>query len=346
MKSSKKILLAGGAGFIGHHLAIHLADAGHDVTVCDGFSVNNMLNLVITPDKFSNLSLFDYILAERIHIMRSKGVKIRVGDLSDRYQVAKLFTEKYDVVYLLAAVSHASRSNSSPADAIVNGLVPFSNFLAEAVNNPATRLVYMSSSTVYGNFTKEIVDETDICRPFGMYALLKYQAERLLIETSLNSKINFSVARPSALYGERCISRRVSQIFLENSISGVPLVFRGDINEKLDFTYIKDLVSGLSLLGLHKNAKNEIFNLTYGDAKPVVYLAEILKGHFPSVSLKIEPRNQATPKRGTLSNEKAKKLIGFSPEWNIEKGYQRYINWYKELKASGMRLTSVTQTNE
>ena len=61
MKSSKKILLAGGAGFIGHHLAIHLADAGHDVTVCDGFSVNNMLNLVITPDKFSNLSLFDYI---------------------------------------------------------------------------------------------------------------------------------------------------------------------------------------------------------------------------------------------------------------------------------------------
>ena len=154
--------------------------------------------------------------------------------------------------------------------------------VTEPPSRPETRLVYLSSSTVYGHFNKDSVDETDDCNPFGMYAVLKHVGERILKETASHTNLNFSVVRPSALYGERCISRRVSQIFLENAFAGRELVFNGDENEKLDFTYIKDLVQGLILAGAHPRAKDEIFNITYGQAQKVLMLTDILKDYFPT----------------------------------------------------------------
>ena len=344
--SGSNVLLIGGAGFIGHHLALNLNKMGANVTVYDQLSVNNIVNLSVERRDIIEVQPYSSFIQERLLLLKESGVEILIGDGRDRYQLSQVVSNKnYDVVYLLAAVSHASRANSDPLYAIDNSLVPFTNAITLLSNYPNIRLVFLSSSTVYGNFNKSEVDEDDVCNPFGIYAVLKHTSERLLTELARYTKLNYSIVRPSALYGERCISRRVSQIFLENAFNDRELVFKGNREEKLDFTYIKDVCQGLILSGFHKNAYRELFNITYGQAQPVVKLAEILEEYCPNLKLKIEARDQATPKRGTLSNKKALNLLGFEPEWHLENGYRKYIEWYISRKKD-LNFSKTAQTNE
>lgn len=347
LKKGQKALLIGGAGFIGHNLALELRRQGVAVDIADGFRVNSLLNLSIHGKETQDLEVYRDFLEERLELLNTSDVNLLISNASDRYDVSKLLSKHYDVVYLLAAVSHASRSNTDPVGAIENGLMPFVNIVSELSNKPETRLVYLSSSTVYGHFKKSSVNEDDECNPYGMYAVLKHVGEKILFETGKNSNLNFSIVRPSALYGERCISRRVSQIFLENAFAGRKLVFKGDKDEKLDFTYIQDLVQGLILSGFHENAHRELFNITYGNARPVLTLVDILREYFPKLQLEIMERDQATPLRGTLLNTKAKELLGFNPSWGLEDGYASYIRWYlQRSKERKMVFNTISQSNE
>ena len=244
--------LIGEAGFIGHTLALKLTELGASVTIFDSFTVNNFVN-ALTDRERQNKLLYKAFLEERFHLLEAAGVGLFATNATDRYEVSKILEEDFDVVYVLAAVSHASRSNLDPEMAIKNGALPLQNLIFECIKRPSLRLVYLSSSTVYGNFTKETVNEDDHCKPFGVYAVLKHCGEQILKACSEVSDLNYSVIRPSALYGERCISRRVSQVFLENTIAGVPSIFSGVKDEKLDFTYIQDVVQGLIRAGFHKN---------------------------------------------------------------------------------------------
>ena len=344
--TNKKIALVGGAGFIGHNLAIKLASLGADVTIFDAFSVNNILNQIEKGANTNNDELYSYFLKERVALLVSSGVNVKIGDFSDRFVTAKHLDEGFDIVYLLAAVSHASRSNTNPVFAMSNSLLPLINVVNELAQRKS-RLVFLSSSTVYGNFEKEVVTEKDRCNPFGMYAVMKYSCEMILKEMKEHTDFNYSVVRPSALYGERCISRRVSQIFLENSAAGINSSFLGNVDEKLDFTYIEDLVQGLILAGVEEKARGEVFNITFGEAQKVLSLVDILREYFPDATVKIEPRNQATPLRGTLSNEKARDLLGFNPKYSLSKGYPKYIQWYINfLKENNITLNTSQQVNE
>jgi len=347
LQKGQKALLIGGAGFIGHNLAGELRRQGVEVDIADGFRVNSLLNLSIQGKETQDLEVYRDFLEERLELLRSADTGMIISNATDRYDISTILSKHYDVVYLLAAVSHASRSNSDPVGAIENGLLPFVNVISELAKKPETRLVYLSSSTVYGHFKKQAVDETDECNPYGMYAVLKHIGERMLSETAQNSDLNYSVVRPSALYGERCISRRVSQIFLENAFAGRELVFKGNKDEKLDFTYIQDLVQGLILAGFHEKGYRELFNITYGNARPVLTLVDILREYFPNLKLQVMERDQATPLRGTLLNTKAKELLGFNPQWCLEDGYTNYIRWYlQRSKERKMVFNTISQTNE
>ena len=99
---------------------------------------------------------------------------------------------------------------------------------------------------------------------------------------------------------------------------------------KIRFTYIKDLLRIIQVI-VEPKSKNQIFNLTYGSAKPILEMINILKNYFPNVIIKHKPRDALTPIRGTLSIKKAQKLINYSPSWPLEKGYPEYIKWYKSI---------------
>ena len=104
--------------------------------------------------------------------------------------------------------------------------------------------------------TQKDVKEERICKPIGIYGTLKYSGELLVKSYSHVFDLPYTIIRPSALYGERCVSRRVGQIFIENAIQNLDITINGNGEEKLDFTYIEDLINGISLCCKNKNAIN------------------------------------------------------------------------------------------
>mgnify|MGYP006134606141 FL=1 len=327
----KKICIVGGAGFIGHNLAIQLRSAGHEVTCCDSLMVNNLISIIGNHDNLKFKKLNTKIINSRLELLEENDIELKILDARDYHVVSQLIDSlKPDVIIHLAAVSHSNRSNKDPYSTFDHSFRTLENVL-DASRGKIERLIYFSSSMVYGNFTKSEVEESDQCDPIGIYGTLKYCGEKIIKAYNQVFDLPYTIIRPSALYGERCVSRRVGQIFIENAINDQEIKIGGDGEEKLDFTYIKDLCDGVQLAIAKKEAINEVFNLTYGNAKTINNLKDILIDYFPKAKITYEKRDKLMPKRGTLSINKAKNLLGYSPTFPIEKAYPAYIEWYKNF---------------
>ena len=326
---SKKIAIVGGAGFIGHNLAIELKKYGHDPHIIDNLSVNNMLSF--TSSEIKNRKLYWSILNERMDLLHSQGIEVNVEDARDYNTLTRsLDLINPDVIIQLAAVSHANKANKDPHTTFDHSLRTLENALDEA-RHLKCHFIYFSSSMVYGNFTENTVNEDTKCNPIGIYGTLKYAGELIVKAYHDVFDIPYTIIRPSALYGQRCVSRRVGQIFIENAVQNLDISINGDGSDKLDFTYIDDLIDGIISVVENKAALNETFNLTYGEARTIAEMANILKSNFPNININYKSKDRLTPDRGTLSVEKAKKLIGYSPKYPIEIGYPKYIDWYRNF---------------
>ena len=336
----KKVLLIGGAGFIGHNLALELNRRGAQVSVLDGLEVNNLLSLHTASNKLAERDLYLSVINERLDLLRAAGIPLYVEDARDYPRLSLMFNQiKPQVVVLLAAVAHASRSNKDPYHTFDHSFRTLENALDNARGGGIEHFIYFSSSMVYGNFQEAAVTEETYCNPIGIYGALKFGGEKLVIAYNQVFGLTYTIVRPSALYGERCISRRVGQVFIENASRGKDLVIRGDGTDSLDFTYIGDLVNGVCCCIERPEAHNQIFNLTYGQARSLNEMAAIIKEEFPDIGVKYMERDAMMPERGTLSVRKAKQLIGYNPQSPLEIGYRRYIDWYRTLFAR-LRTTS------
>ena len=328
----KKILIVGGCGFIGHNLSIYLDDKGYDVVILDSLGVNNLLNF--TDGEIVNQKLYRSILNERINLLNDRGINLQIGDARDYHLYSKVYDHySPDIVIHLAAVSHANKSNKDPHSTFDHSLRTLENTL-DVCKNDGTHVIYLSSSMVYGNFTSGLVDEETECKPIGIYGTLKYSGDLMIKAYSHVFNLHYTIVRPSALYGERCVSRRVGQIFIENLVSNKEISINGDGEDKLDFTYIEDLIDGIEKCCNNKKAINQIFNLTYGNSRPISDLIKILDKNFNDIKVLKKPREAFMPERGTLDISKAKELINFQPQNPIEIGYQKYVDWYKEFYKS------------
>ena len=328
---SKKILIVGGAGFIGHNLALNFVNRGLEVTVVDSLAVNNLSSVIDNKDNLPDPNLSFNFISERIKLLKKNKVNIIIQDARDYHAICKIVdTIKPNILIHLAAVSHSNRSNKDPHSTFDHSLRTLENSL-DASKRKIDHFIYFSSSMVYGNFNNKIVDENTICDPLGIYGALKFSGEKLVIAYNQVFDLPYTIVRPSALYGERCISRRVGQIFIENAINSMPIEVDGDGKDKLDFTYIEDLMQGVEKIINNEKSKNEIFNITHGNGRAINEIIEILKKNFPDLKIKYKQRDKLMPERGTLSIQKAKELINYNPEWKIENGYQKYIDWYKKF---------------
>tara|TARA_Y100000748_G_scaffold195482_1_gene163733 strand:- start:31379 stop:32383 length:1005 start_codon:yes stop_codon:yes gene_type:complete len=325
----KKIALIGGAGFIGHNLAIALKKVGHETFIVDNLSVNNMLSF--TSSEIKNRKLYWSILNERMDLLHSNGIEVNVEDARDYNSLTRVLDLiGPDIIIQLAAVSHANKSNKDPHTTFDHSLRTLENALDEARHLKA-HFIYFSSSMVYGNFKEEFVTEESDCNPIGIYGTLKYAGELIVKSYHDVFDIPYTIIRPSALYGERCVSRRVGQIFIENAVQEKDIIINGNGKDKLDFTYIDDLVHGVMCVIEEEKAKNQTFNLTFGEARTIGELSEILKNNFPKININYQSKDKFTPDRGTLNIDKAIEMIGYKPENPIESGYLKYINWYKNF---------------
>lgn len=328
---NRRIVLIGGAGFIGHHLALDLKKHGAEVSVIDGLLVNNLLSLYCSSYTGQERELYQQIIQERLRLLREAEIPLFVEDARDYHRLSHLLSRlEPQVIVLLAAVAHASRSNKDPFSTFDHSLRTLENALDNA-RDRIEHFVYFSSSMVYGNFEGLSVTEETPCRPLGIYGALKLSGELLVKAYNQVFGLNYTIIRPSALYGPRCISRRVGQVFIENALRGQDLIIKGNGEERIDFTYVDDLVAGVRKCLENPAALNETFNLTAGQGRAINELVELLRHEFPSIRVRYEPRDALVPERGTLDIGKARRLLGYEPSYPIEKGYPLYIAWYRSL---------------
>ena len=326
----RRVALIGGAGFIGHNLALNLQSHGAEVHIIDSLQVNNL-------GAFSNGSgdpskqLYMQLIYERLAALREINVPLHVVDARDYQVLSRCLSDMQpDTIVQLAAIAHANRANKDPFSTFDHSFRTLENAL-DCARGMERHFIYFSSSMVYGNFEGDAVAEERHCEPMGIYGALKYGGEKLVIAYNQVFGLEYTIVRPSALYGERCVSRRVGQAFIENALRGINLTVNGDGSDALDFTYIGDLVQGIRLCIERPEARNQVFNLTYGAARSLNQMVEILRPHFPGIDVKYQPRDSLMPERGTLMVDKARKLLGYAPQFPLETGFVRYIEWYKGL---------------
>ncbi len=334
--ADSRVMLVGGAGFIGHNVALKLRECGVSTMVVDNLAINSIVdNVVDTQIDPVRRRLNLNFLLDRFSMMREAGVELRKTDARHPVDLAQVFDEYQPThVIHLSAIASAVEARKNPGLCFDLQLVSLRNVLelCRLARTPPRQLMVMSSSTVYGDFETLTVDETTRPRPKGIYANAKYMAERLVRTYNQSHGLGTVIIRPSALYGERCVSRRVSQLFIENALAGIPLLLEGGGDGRLDFTYIEDLVEGMiRALSLHEEpGTSETFNITFGNARTIAELAGVVQQVVPNVILEERPRVVEKPVRGTLSIERAADVLGFVPKWPLEEGYLRYCEWYRD----------------
>jgi nucleoside-diphosphate-sugar epimerase len=334
----KKVALVGGAGFIGHNLALKLAEIGAEPHVVDGLQVNSLGYYSSGYREDRNAERYITFINERLELLRASRVALHVIDVRDYHLTTRTLAaiQPHAVVHL-AAVAHANRSNKDPYSTFDHSLRTLENVL-DATRSGGTHIVYFSSSMVYGNFGDYPAEEGQHCEPLGIYGALKFAAEKLLIAYNQVFGTPYTIIRPSALYGERCVSRRVGQAFIENALVGQDLSVNGDGTDALDFTYIDDLVQGVMLTLARPEARGEIFNLTFGSARTISDMAELVRQRFPQIAVRHQPRDALMPERGTLSIDKARDLLGYRPAFDLDTGFAKYMDWYSDFSARHPQL--------
>jgi nucleoside-diphosphate-sugar epimerase len=335
--AGQRVLLVGGAGFIGHNLALRLREYGVDVAVLDNLAVNSLVDNVFgTTETGLKAAMNHYCLQERFKMLRDAGVRMINCDARHMGELGLVFLDyKPTKVVHLAAIASAVDANNDPGLMFDLQLIILRNILelCRLQHGEINQVMLLSSSTVYGDFEGNEVDESVRPRPQGIYANTKYMAERLLRTYARQYGIGATTIRPSALYGERCVSRRVSQKFIENALMGVPLLLEGGGEGRLDFTYIEDLADGMArALAFHKsNDDSNTFNLTFGRSRSIAELTAIVRELVPDALVEERPRANDKPIRGTLSTERAERLLGYKSQWPLEVGYRRYCEWYIKM---------------
>ncbi len=332
--AGQRVMLVGGAGFIGHHLALECRRMGAEVLVVDNMQINNIVKIV-SDRMIGDLQrrLYTNFLLDRFSLMREANISIENVDARQMAELTNSFNEFQPTKAVhLAAISSAVTANQMPGLAYDLQITTLRNLLelCRLKNSSCNHVAFMSSSTVYGDFEGDSVDETIYPRPRGVYANGKYIGERMVREAKELYGIDFTIVRPSALYGIRCVSGRVTQKFIENALMGKPLLLEGGGSGRLDFTNVDDLVEGIVRALALEGGRSRTFNITYGSARTIADLAAIIKEIIPGAKLEERPPAPEKPKRGTLEMSRAREFLGFLPSRGLDIAYREYCQWYVE----------------
>jgi nucleoside-diphosphate-sugar epimerase len=340
MKNSNVYFITGGMGFIGFHLCKSL--------------LTNPDNKVIVFDLQQNLFPTDiknwkYYQNYRKELLKNDRFILITANCNDTDILQKtLETYQPGNIIHLAALSVALLSDLYPNDShrnIFGTIFTLLNVLKN-VSFEIERLIYFSSSMVYGHFARDINDniisasEEQICNPVDIYGAMKLGGEIMVKTYHHRYGIPYTVIRPSAVYGPTDCNKRVTEIFLLNALNKEPLTLDNGGLHKVDFTYVDDLVKG-TILALHSpEACNQTFNLSCGEGRSIKELAEIISELIPGTKITTNQTKPYRPNRGTLNISKAKEILGFNPQYNLEKGIEKYLKFVKEHQNKIVQLKS------
>ena len=309
-----KILITGGCGFIGHNVVQRLQSLGHEVMIIDNETDYNIIN----PDEL------EYIMYERKKKFEYQ-TNIQHYNVQDSMISMHMNMFKPDTVIHLASFPRQKIVNFNPmigARVMCEGLL---NMLQLSVKHQVSKFVYISSSMIYGNFNDDVKEDV-ICNPMGQYAIMKYMGEKLVQDYSRRGLLNHTIIRPSAVYGELDVEDRVVSKFMLAALRDETLEVRG-ANERLDFTYVEDVVDGIVAASLSNNTENKTYNITRSKSVSLLDTAELIVKIVGKGKINVIERDNSFPSRGSLNIDAAKRDFDFNPVINIDLGLTWYYHW-------------------
>ena len=298
--------MSGGAGFIGSHLTNRLVELGHTVLILDDFSSASGLPLI------SNKS----------------DVQICRGDILN-YNLINKLVRKVDEVYHLA-VRCLPESLVDPLYVHkVNDLGTFN--ICMATKEHKKKLVYISSSEVYGSARYVPMDETHPLEPTTPYGASKACGEMIAKGFFHAFNLPVIIARPFNTYGPYMREDSYASVihkFVKNIKNNKPPIIYGNGEQTRDFTYISDVVKGIVLAAESEKMIGETVNIARGEEVSINKIAKVIIDiygkNIKPVYTKPRPGDV---RRHLASIEKAKKLLSFNPKISVEEGIKRYIMW-------------------
>jgi nucleoside-diphosphate-sugar epimerase len=236
-----------------------------------------------------------------------------------------------DIVIHLASFPRQKVVNANPTQGSRTMSEGLLNLLEASAKNNVKKFVYVSSSMVYGNFRDTYFDgvnESHDCRPLGQYGIMKLAGEWLVQDYQRRTGMDYTIVRPSAVYGPRDVEDRVVSKFLLTAMRGGEIQVNGG-EEQLDFTFVTDAAEGIAAAAVSDTSSNLVYNVTRGRGRSLSEAAELAVQIVGSGTIKINTPDDNFPSRGQLNTVRAREDFGFNPQVDIEQGFQEYYKWLK-----------------
>jgi len=310
-----RILVTGGAGFIGAHVAEELVGRGHDVTVLDDLSGGFIANV-------------------------PNGARFVQGSINDVLLVDTLFEQwRFEYVFHLAAYAAEGLSHFIKRFNYTNNLIGSVNLINAAINTGVKCFVFSSSIAVYGASPSLPMTEESSPHPEDPYGIAKLAVEQDLASSKAIHDLDFIIFRPHNVYGERQNIadkyRNVVGIFMNQILLGKPMTIFGDGSQTRAFSYIGDVAPIIAESIEVSEARNQVFNIGADHPYSLNELA-----HCVARAMGVAPEIVYVPARKEVqhaysSHEKVRRVFGERQERSLEEGVARMAHWVKQFGARG-----------
>lgn len=310
----KRILLTGGEGFIGSHLIDRLSSLNFETASFDAG-----LNFIDNPKYHQKC------LRLRKKYLKKPSIKY-FGDIRNKTQLKRAILDfNPEIIVHLAALPMARVAERYSRDMISINVHGTHNVIWAFERSKTQKLIYTSSSMVYGHFRQPPVKENSVLIPENAYGAAKAAGEYFV----RLSKKEWVIVRPTSVYGFTDCANRVTQLLLDAAALKRPAwIVKG---ETLDFSYIDDTVEGFIKCITMPQAIGNTFNISRGDGRPVSEFAEIIKSYFPDFKYEVREPDGKQVWRGALDITKARKILNFSPKYDIREGIKKTLRVIKEF---------------
>mmetsp|Transcript_2897 Transcript_2897/g.3868 ORF Transcript_2897/g.3868 Transcript_2897/m.3868 type:complete len:413 (+) Transcript_2897:130-1368(+) len=321
----KKVLVTGGAGFIGSHVAEFLLERGDDVVIVD--EMNDYYDVHI---KENNLK----ILREKYP--DKKRLQIYFGDICDEECMLKLFeAERPEWVCHMAARAGVRPSIQDPYVYIHSNIKGTTHLMELCHKFGVKNFVFASSSSVYGGSDSTFFSESEnVDNPVSPYAASKKACELLAYTYHHLYKLNISALRFFTVYGPRGRPDMAPFKFIDRVSRGLEIQQFGDGSSSRDYTYISDIVDGI-VRAIDRPHKYEVFNLGKGSGTSLKEFINLVQKHTGKDALiKVMPDQPGDVPYTCADVSKAHALLGYKSKVPFDEGIRRTAAWYKEAYAS------------
>jgi len=320
------ILITGAAGFIGYHLTKHLAVEGHTITALD--NINDYYDVTLKCGRLAALGIKDACGMSTMY----KNVSFIKNDICDGDIIKKIFKHNhFDIVVHLAAQAGVRYSLTNPDAYIASNVQGFLNVLEATRLYPVQRLIYASSSSVYGTNKKQPFSETDTCdTPESLYAVTK-RTNELMAETYFKLyAIPVTGLRFFTVYGPWGRPDMAPFLFTKSILSGKPLAVFNNGNMSRDFTYIDDIIEGIvRIMFLKQKETAKIYNIGNGIPVKLLDFIRILETELGrKAELTYLPMQKGDVPVTWADCTALKNDTGYAPRTPLAQGIRQFVDWY------------------